>query len=179
VSDVIQYKYFKTSEMEMEIGSAIVGAVSIAIVTLPVVLLGRNKRKKSNHLKSMLAEIAAEHDRRIGQLEIAGNLAIALDETKNFVFFCAQEKERVDTQYIYLGKMQACKVINTSRMLKSKEGNQKVIDKLELCFIPKAKEQPELRLEFFNADVNPQLYGELQTVEKWSKLINAQLKGKN
>jgi hypothetical protein len=164
--------------MEMELGSAIVGAVSIAIVTLPVVLLGRNKRKKSNYLKSILSQLAAEHDCRIDQPEIAGNLAIALDETRNFVFFCNQVKDHVDKQYVDLGKIQSCKVINTSRMLKSKDGNQKVIDRLELCFIPKAKDKPEIKLEFFNAEINPQLYGELQTVEKWSKLINAQLKRK-
>ncbi len=64
-------------------------------------------------------------------------------------------------------------------MLKSKDGNQKMIDRLELCFISKAKDKPEIKLEFFNADVHPQLYGELQTVEKWSKLINGRLKPKN
>lgn len=137
-----------------------------------------NKRKKSNYLKAILSELAAEHDCRIDQLEIAGNLAIALDETRNFVFYCAQGKERTDKQYVDLGKIQGCKVITTSRMVKSKEGNQKVIDRLELSFIPKAKEKPEIKLEFFNADINPQLYGELQTVKKWSKLINGRLKGK-
>ena len=165
--------------MEMEIGSAIVGAVSVAIVTLPVVLLGRSKRKKSKFFNAVLSELAAQHDCKIDQREIAGTHAIGLDESRNFVFYCTLKKENVEKQFIDLGKIQNCKVISTSRMLKSKDGNQKVIDRLELGLTPKAKDKPEIKLEFFNADVHPQLYGELQAVEKWSKLINERLNRKN
>ncbi|MEX2369845.1 MAG: hypothetical protein WD578_02475 [Bacteroidales bacterium] len=164
--------------MELELGSAIVGAVSIALVALPVVLIGSSKRKKEKHFKVLLSEFAAKHDCKLDFHEISGNLAIGMDTSRNFVFFCAETNEQVNEQIVDLGKIQNCKVIKTSSMVRNKEGNQQVIDRLELSFIPMAKAQPEIRLEFFNADVNLQLYGELQAAEKWSKLINGRLKGK-
>lgn len=169
----------KDLKMELELGSAIVGAVSLAVVALPVVLMSRSRRKKGKHFKDLLSELAAQHGCQIDQYEIAGIYAIGLDETRNFVFYCAEKQEKMEEQYVDLGKIQRCTVVSTGSMLKGKDGNHKVIDKLELSFLPIAKDKPEVKLEFFNADINPQLYGELQTVEKWSNLLNVRLKGKN
>lgn len=164
--------------MEMELGSAIVGAVSIAVVALPVVLMSRNRRKKGKHFNGLLTQLAAQHDCKIDQQEIAGNFAIGLDATKNFVFFCKETEETVDKQVVDLGKIRKCEVLKTSRIVKVKEENQRVIDRIELDFIPGAKGTPETKLEFFNADLFPQLSGELQSAEKWSQLINGRLKRK-
>lgn len=91
--------------MELELGSTIVGAVSIGIVTLPVVLLGRSNRKKGKYFSTMLSEFAAQHDCRIDQREITGNHAIGLDESRIFVFYCTLKKEDVEKQFVDLGKM--------------------------------------------------------------------------
>lgn len=162
----------------MELGSAIVGAVSIAAFTLPVVLMTRNRRKKGKHFKDLLTQLAAQHDCQIDQHEIFGNFAIGLNANKNFVFFCKETEEKVDEKVVDLGKIRNCEVLSTSRTLKVKEGNQRVIDRIELDFIPGAKGTAETKIEFFNADLFPQLSGELQSAEKWSKLINGRLKGK-
>lgn len=50
--------------------------------------------------------------------------------------------------------------------------------KLELSFLPIANDKPEIKLEFFHIDVSVQLYGELQSIEKWSKIINDRLNHK-
>jgi len=164
--------------MEMDLGSAIIGAIVIVISALPVILMNRSIKKRKKVLLQSIKEMATQNNCHINQHEIFGSFAIGIDDSKNFVFFYRQTKEKEIKQFVDLGEVQSCKVINTSRTLKRKEGNQKVIDKLELSFIP-AMNKPEIKLEFFNADVNAQLYGELQSIEKWSKLINDRLKNKN
>jgi len=164
--------------MEMDLGSAIIGAVAIIICALPFVMMSRSRKKREKAFLQSLSKIATQNNCQINQHEIFGNFAIGIDETKNFVFFFRQVKDNEIEQLVDLSEIQSCKVINTSRNFKNKDGNQKVIDKLELSFTPTAKNKPEIKMEFFNADVNIQLYGELQSIEKWSKLINDRLKHK-
>lgn len=122
-----------------------------------------------------LSKIATQHDCQINQYEIFGSFAIGLDKIKNFVFFYKQIKDKVEEHTICLGEIQSCKILNISRSLKTKSGSQNVIDRLELSFIPIAENKPEIKLEFFNTDISVQLNGELQSIEKWSKLINDRL----
>lgn len=158
--------------MEMDLGSAIIGAVAIIICALPFVMMSRSKKKREKIFLQSLSEIATKNNCQITQHEIFGSFAIGLDESKSFVFFYKKMPGKEEEQSIDLGEIQNCKVINTSRTINNKEGNQKVIDKLELSFSPAAKNKPGIKLEFFRSDVSVHLDGELQSIEKWSKLIN-------
>lgn len=55
------------------------------------------------------------------------------------------------------------------------KGNYKVVTKLELSFISLHQGKVEQTWEIYNADILPQLNGEIQLIEKWCKLINKQL----
>jgi len=159
----------------MNLGSIIIGATLIAIVVVPIVLM-EVKRKKREHkkLKSLL-NIANQQDCIISKHEVCADFIIGIDESNKKVFFVKQQKEEALTLSVDLNETQSCKVINTNRTFKSKEGSQKVIDRLELSFIPTNKNKSETKMEFFNADLRGQLNGELQCIEKWSKLVNALL----
>ncbi len=160
----------------MDLGSTIIGAIAIIICAFPFIMMSRSRKKREKKFLQSLLKITSQNDCQINRHEISDNFAIGMDEPKNFVFFYRQIKGQEVAHSIDLGEIQSCKVINTNRTIKRKEGDQKVIDRLELCFIPKVRDKPEVKLEFFNAELSPQLFGELQSVEKWSKLINDQLK---
>ncbi|UZR97104.1 hypothetical protein [Chondrinema litorale] len=161
--------------MEMDLGTAIIGIFGTFLCILPFILIAKSRKNRAKQLLNSLTKIANEHHCQINQKETFGNFAIGLDELKNTVFFYREAKDKVDEQYINLADFQSCKVINTNRTFKSNSGMQKVIDKLELDFIPKTREKQDIKLEFFNADVSLQLYEELQGVEKWSKILNDRL----
>jgi hypothetical protein len=164
--------------MEMDLGSTIIGVVIIIICALPFIMINRSRKKREKQFLQSLSKIAAYNNCKIDQHEIFGYFSIGIDETKKNVFFSRQTKDKMEEQSIDLNEIQNCKVINTSRTFKNNNGNQRVIDKLELSFIPTAKNTSEITLEFFNADESLQYSGELQSIEKWSELINSQLKTK-
>jgi hypothetical protein len=160
----------------MNLESAMAGAIMIAICIVPFISMSRGRKKRDKQMLLSLTEIAKQHDCQISQHEFCGDFVIGIDEIKNFIFFHKHLKNRVIEQFIDLANIKNCKVINLSRSIKTEEGIQKVIDKLELAFIPTSKDKSEITLEFFNSDVTTQLYGEFPTIEKWSKHINDRLK---
>lgn len=160
----------------MDLNSAITGAIAILICFLPFVMITRSRKKKEKLFLKSLSDFAIQNNCQIDQREVFNSFAIGMDEAQNFVLFYSKTKDREIAQFVDLGKIQSCKVSNTNRTYKNKEGDHKVIDKLELNFIPTARNQPAVTMEFFNPEVSLQLSGELQSIEKWSKLINDRLK---
>lgn len=152
------------------------GAIAILICVVPFIMLNRRKKKREKLFLQSLSKIAAPVDGQIDQYEIIGNFAIGMDEAKNMVFFYRPTKDKVEAQFVELEGFQKSKVIKTYRSFKNNNGIQKEIDRLELCFIPTLKDTPQIKLEFYNSDVSMRLNGELQSIEKWSNLINDQLK---
>lgn len=165
--------------MEINLGSIIIGAIIITICILPIVMLRRSRKKRESVLLQSLSEIATQNNYQINQYEILGSLAIGIDKTQNFVFFYRQIENNETKEFVNLDEIQSCNVINTGKSLNNKNENQKEIDRLELSFIPTSINKSEIKMEFFNSDVNAQLYGELQLIEKWSIIINDRLKHKS
>jgi len=161
----------------MNLGIPIILAIIIAICIVPFILMSRNSKKRERKTLQSIINIANQQDCTITKHEICGDFIIGIDETKNFVFFFKQLNIVVE-QFINLADIQNCKVKNTTSTVTNKHGNYNVIDKLELSFIPFDKKKKEITMEFFNADNSIQLVGELQSVEKWSNLINDCLKYK-
>ena len=159
----------------MDSGTIIIGAISIAICILPFVVLRSNRKKIEKKRLQSLEDIAAQHNCTITQHEFCGEFVIGLDEANNFVFFFRKTKDNEIARYINLAGIQKCKVINTSRNYSNQGGEYKAVDRLELSFVPVAKNEPDLLLEIYNAEESMQLVGELQLVEKWAKRINDQV----
>lgn len=159
----------------MELGSAITGAILIIICALPFISIRRNRMKKEKSILQSLTRVAAQNNCQIDHQDLCGNFAIGIDETKNSVFFYRQAKVNEVEQYVNLDEVQSCKIINTNRTFMSSGKKQEVIDKLELSFIPTTNSKPVANMEFFNIDMNIQLFGELELIKKWSKLINDRL----
>lgn len=162
----------------MDLGSAIFGAISIMLCVLPFVIMNRKKKKKEKRIFRFLSEIAVQKNCQIDQYEVFGQLAIGIDEKRKFAFFYKQTKNGAEEHSVDLGDVQRCKVIKTTRTVRNKEANHYIIDRLELSFVPSARNEPEIKWEFFNSDISIRVSGELQLIEKWSLLINGHLERK-
>jgi hypothetical protein len=155
----------------MDIGITITGAILIAICMLPFVLIGRNRRKQEKLLFQSLSNIAAKQNCKITVHECCEEYIIGLDETSNFLFFFKKIKDKEISKQINLAEIQNCKTINTSRS----NGNEKIIDKLELSLIANTKKTPDILLELYNSDDRMQLGDDFLLIERWAKKLNERL----
>lgn len=163
----------------MDLGSSIIGALAVAMCTVPFVIMYfrriNNQKKKVQTLK----EMAQEHNCTLGEHEFCGDFLFGMDDNKNFVFFLKQKQEQIIAQFIDLSGVQACQAVKKTRFEQIEQEKVEFMDRVEMLFLPKEKSKTETRFELYDDHVNPQLDGELQFVDKWSKQINERLNHKN
>jgi len=157
----------------MDLGTTITGIVIILICIIPFALMSINSRKKEKKLLQGLTEIAERNNCKISRYELWNSSTIGIDDTSLIIFYTRKSKDIETSQQINLVEIQKCRLVNLSRTVSNKDGNFKVIDKLELAFSFQDKNRNELILEFYNADYDSlTLTGELQLAEKWCKIFN-------
>ena len=161
----------------MDSVSLTIGLVLLAMSILPIYLFNLSRKRKQKKTMELLSNMAGAHNCRISAYDILGDLIIGWDESKKFVFYFRKANDVTSELYVDLATVKGCKVINTTRTIKHKDGNEKVTERVELGFSP-ANGGNEVKWEFFNEEINTQLNGELQLAEKWSKMINNLLKSK-
>ncbi|WP_339842149.1 hypothetical protein [uncultured Maribacter sp.] len=159
----------------MELGIAAIGIASVALCAMPFVITNRSRKIKEKVVLTSLKEVAHQHNCEISEHEIFGHYAIGVDRTKNFVFFVLKIKEAIQQQYVDLTTIKTCEIANIGKSYARKE---KIIDRLKLNFFPVDNNKPDTVFEFYNADINYQLSGEIQSIEKWNSLIKNMLKNK-
>ncbi|MBP1673040.1 MAG: hypothetical protein H6Q25_855 [Bacteroidetes bacterium] len=152
----------------MDSKTFIIGLIIILICIIPFFIFQFLKRKKTKQAVQLLKDLAFQHGCEITEYEMCGNYLIGADETESFLFFIKQYEGQNYKQFIDLKKVQICKKNESSRIA----NNTTIIEKLELVFIPKDKSEKEIRLEFYDNDIAFQLYGELQSIEKWYSIVN-------
>lgn len=168
--------FYQLKHSKMDLGTAIVGAVCVVVCILPFVLINYNRKKSERYILLALKNNANQHNSQISQHELHGHFAIGVDEKNKFVYFYHQNKGKVSEQFIDLSEMESCQSVNTSRTINNRDGDQKIIERLELCFTPRDKTRSVVNLEFFNANNAPQLNGELQLIENWANVISSLFK---
>ncbi|MCB9360919.1 MAG: hypothetical protein H6587_05845 [Flavobacteriales bacterium] len=160
--------------MDLDLGTAISGGIFIVLCILPFALMYIKRKKNEKQFLQSLLTIAKQQNCQISQYDVFGVFGIGIDQTKNVVFFYRKTKDITYECFANLSAIKSCEIINTSSI----ESTQKIIEKLELRFYPVAIDQQIIKMEFFNRTSNIQLCGELQLIEKWSAIINNQLKTK-
>lgn len=155
----------------MELGSALIGAIFLLLCMLPFVMMSRSRKRREKMMLQSLSKIALDNNCQTSEHELFAHLAIGLDHTRPAVMFYRKIKENTSEQFVDLREIQSCKVFNTSRTVKTPSGERNVVDKLELGLIPIEKNKKEVRLKFFDSEENSQLFGELQSIQKWSKQL--------
>jgi hypothetical protein len=164
--------------MEMDWGTAISGLIAILLCVFPFVLMYYNMKKKENKMLQSLDVIVQQNNCKISQHEFCGDFVLGIDESRNFVFFFKQNREEAILKFVDLAEILKCQSIKKNRTLKHNKESVIITERVELCFIPLNKSKGEIIFELYDEETNMQMNGELQFVDKWSKLINDLLKKK-
>lgn len=160
----------------MNLGTAIVGAIFIAIFMLPFIFMLNGRKKKEKQLMQSILTVASNHNCKISQQDISEEFAIGLDETLNQLFFLKKTTEKEIAQHVNLGEIKSCKVIKTEHFTGNKEDSSKLIDKLDLHFSFLDRKNSDISFVFYDSEENFGMDGEIQMIEKWSKIVNDRLK---
>lgn len=156
----------------MDLGVATIGLTSVALFAMPFVLTSRSRKNKERKLLASLQNLANTYEAKLTENEIFGHYAIGVDQTKNFAFFILKIGEDIYQQFVDLSTIKTCEIATIGKSYGRKE---KVIERLNLNLFPKDGSKPDIVFEFYNADINYQLSGEFQSIEKWNKLIKTML----
>lgn len=162
----------------MDLGVTIIGAILIAICIVPIILMGRNRKKTEKKAFQSLINIANQQSCIINKHEICGDFVLGIDENRNFVFFFKQKKEEAISKFVDLSEVHICQAVKKTRNVKIDKENHSIIERVDLSFILTNKNKGEVKFELYDEEINTQLSGELQFVEKWAKQINDRLKNK-
>lgn len=149
----------------MDSGTIIIGLIMLALCALPFILSGRNRKSKEEKIKKSFLDLAQKNNISDLQKDIWYGSAIGINVTNHQLVFYRKIKDIETTHILNL------KDIQKSKVLKVNDLNNH-IEKLELILTPYGKNNNEINLEFYNAEINPQLNGEFQLIDKWNKLIN-------
>ncbi len=151
----------------------LIGVIVVAICTVPLVGMYIKKKNKEHKMLDVLKDLATKQDCNITEHEFCRNFAIAIDQSKHFLFFDKHSEQAEDALFINLEEIKSSKVVKTMR-----EGSKvSVIQKVELVLTPSTN-AADIKLELYNDNSNMQINEELQMAEKWSEIINNQLKNR-
>ena len=159
----------------MEIESIIIGVIILAICIVQLMLMSRNRKKTERKKVELLLSLAKNNHSTITKHEACGDYIIGIDEQAQKIFFVKQGENLVEEQCINLREIKQCVIERNAKTVAQSTSTTNLIEKLQLTFIPSDKTKKEIALEFFNAAKTMQLFGELQSIEKWHKEINTVL----
>jgi len=161
----------------MDSGTAITGLVLVVISIVPIFVLNGKRSKKGRGMLQSITKVASEHNCKITEHEFCGDYTIGMDKTNGYVFFVKESNAKADVQFVNLAQVRTSKIENTSRIVTNNKQNNKITERLRLNLLLKEKDKSTIVWEFYNAEENPQLNGELQSIEKWQNTINNYLNG--
>lgn len=162
----------------MNLGTAITGAIFVAIFMLPFIFMLNGRKKKEKLLAKSILAIANNHHCKISQQDISEDFAIGIDELSNHLFFFKKSTDTEIAQQVKLAEIKSCKVIKTGNITGNKDDQHKSIDKLDLHFSFLNQKNPDISFVFYNSEENFGLNGEIQLIEKWANIVNDKLKNR-
>src|SRR5688572_20719069 len=121
----------------MDNSSLIMGAILLALVLIPVIYLSQaNRRRNKKILKDQL-RICVENNLHLSEYEIWENSFLVIDQKQSKLYFVEDLSTEAMGQVTAPSDYSRCKAVNSSRNVKSPEGNYSVVEKLELELLPK------------------------------------------
>lgn len=155
----------------MEFSSAIIGVVCIILFFLPIYLLNRTAAQKQKKRLSALLTFSEKNNLKLSVTDAWNDCAIGIDQGLKQVAYVKNAEDDHQEFLIDLKDISRCSINNASREIKTSGKTQRIIEKLELQFIPKKSDNPLVALEFYDGRKQFQLSGELQLIEKWVALL--------
>ena len=159
----------------MDLQTTIIGLCVLAIIILPLVIMGNSGKKKEKFLIKSINELASQTRGIVQRHEICGDIILGINELQHFAYFCKITKDKNINSTINLSEIIQCKA-NKVFVTINKEEDFELVDKLEIIFKPIDKTKPDIIWDIYNSDHSMQLYGELQLVENWVFIFNAHIR---
>lgn len=156
----------------LDLPTLLIGVGMVALITLPILYFQRDQKKKGAaflqlfKLRAQHQQVQAEH------CDVWSNYcAIGLDTQRKKLFYLRKNGEQEQQLVINLADVENCTLNNLKRM----HNGDQIIYHLELCFALRAPKGSIIIIEFYSKDESITLNGELQLIEKWKTIINANL----
>ena len=167
---------FTENYKKMDSGTIIFVAILVLSCVIPLVIVNRNKSKKEKLFFRALTDLAEKSNCRISEYDLWRNTEIGIDKAARKLFYIRNMENEEVKKEINLAEIQKCRVFNSSRTVINNSSNQIVTERLELAFVNRDKNVPDVTLEFYNSTTDSlYLNGEIQLTEKWAGIINSVL----
>lgn len=161
----------------MDTVSIITGLGLVALITLPFIFHYLHKKNKDIKFMKDLISLAEREKAIISQKEFWRECyAIGIDDISKKLLYIHKRKDKELRTLIDLSAVERCRIVNVSRMVKTQNSNNNVLDRLELVFSFQKSDIPEEVLEFYDSSEFMTTDGELPLIEKWLGIINSNLK---
>jgi hypothetical protein len=152
----------------------------VLIFVVPSIWMYLSRMKSEKQFKKKLFNFAESMNSTISELDFWKKSAIGIDKTLHKLFYIRITNSEEYKKEIDLTEIQKCRVLNASRSMNNRNGNFTAIDKLELIFTYRDKNKSEIALEFYNPIHDSlSLAGEVQLIEKWLRIVDAELSHKS
>ena len=147
---------------------------------LPIVLINRGKKKNEKSFLQSLFNLAEKNNCNLSEHDAFNDIAIGIDKETHQLFFIRNTHQHEAEIKVDLTEIKKCRLLDTSRPVPGSDGNQRIIDKLELSLVYHSQNQKEIILDIYHADYDSlTMSGELQLAKKWSEKINEELAALN
>lgn len=157
----------------MDLRSAIIALVLLALFIGPLFYYRMAQKKKRNNFFKELTKLAEQEKVNFSQHDVWGlYYGLGLDNSTHKLFYFKKRDGREKKVLIDLNEVEKCRVNNINRTV----NDTRVIDRLELVFIYRNARLPEVILEFYDNEESMSLNDELHLTEKWKTIINSSLK---
>ncbi|WP_446050743.1 hypothetical protein [Zobellia laminariae] len=158
--------------MNLDFGTTLIGAISAVICVTPFVLVTRSVKKKEKEMLRSLTDFADKDNCKINEHEYVGDFIIGMDTNKKVVFFYKEERNEIEKLSVDLKDVKSCKASKIGKSVRNNGKVEQTIERIELVFSTKPTAGRDVVFELYNPQNNLQLNGELQTAEKWAKMVN-------
>ncbi len=161
----------------MNSGTIIVTLVFFAVILIPLGLLSYNKKRKKDKFLKQFMQSAESEGFSLTKSEVCCNMAIGVDEAKKHMIFSKQNDDEIASENYDLTQFKSCELLKYNRNTGDKSSGLNIIYKIELALISPQKNNPSVKIELFNAEMeNSTLTNELKFGEKWETILNDILK---
>jgi hypothetical protein len=169
--------YFTIKIKKMNFG-AIIGLIFlIACILIIILVISKNKNSKKQILQTLFS-LAEKNNSKISEHDIWNNTLIGIDKDAHKLFYVRNMGGNGISEAIDLSEIQKGRVVNSNRIVTSKESSNNVTDKIALVLTLNDSKKPDIELEFYNTNRdNLFLNGELQLTEKWAEIVNTNISG--
>jgi hypothetical protein len=163
--------------MKIDLGTAIIGFISIAICLIPFLAMSFKRKKKEKMILDALNQNTINQIFTIQKKEICNNFAIGLDLQKKYVFFIKFNKDNTLNLHVDLTQVKQIEVDKKTRAYTSDMQTNHIIEQINLIFSMKTGEKIQFPLYEDKTDL--QLNGEIQLAYRWIQELNQIIEAKN